>query len=181
MSALPALIDLLARLGSELDFDVAKDVESLSGGRVDIVWLNRLLPLAAITATPLDLRHAPVLPVVAFDVRTAESVLAADELESTVIRIENTGAPLRVLVIAREARPGGLAPVLQSVDQMQKQDDDAALCARITESLRTKTNAPGRTIVMLQNELTEWAKRLREAKPRSYSAESLFNRTGDVD
>ena len=181
MTALPALIDLIVRLGAELDFDVARDVESLRGGCVDVVWFDRCLPLAATTMNPIDLRHAAVLPVVAFDVRTAASIVADDGLASIVIPLESTGAPLRVLVIARESRQGGLAPALQSVDQWHKQDDDAALGARITASLHANTSALGRTIVMPQQELTEWAKGLREAKPRSYSAESLFNRTGKID
>ena len=179
MTALPALIDLIVRLGAELDFDVARDVESLRGGCVDVVWFDRCLPLAATTMNPIDLRHAPVLPIVAFDVRTAASIVADDGLASIVIPLESTGAPLRVLVIAREGRQGGLAPALQSVDRLHKQDDDAALSARLTASLHA--NAPGRTIVMPQHELTEWAKGLREAKPRSYSAESLFDRTGKID
>jgi len=181
MTALPGLIDLIVRLGAELDFDVARDVESVRGGCVDVVWFDRCLPLAATTMDPIDLRRAPVLPVVAFDVRTAASIVGADELASIVIPLESSGAPLRVLVIAREGRQGALAPALQSLDQMHKQDDDAALGARITEALHANANAPGRTIVIAQHELTEWAKGVREAKPRSYSAESLFDRTGKID
>jgi hypothetical protein len=181
MTALPALIDLVVRLGAELDFDVGRDVESVRGGRVDVVWFDRCLPLAAVTTVPIDLRSAPVLPVVAFDVRTPASIGEADAIASIVLPLESTGAPLRILVIAREGRHVALAPTLQSVDRMHNQEDDAALSARITESLQSKASVAGRTIVMPQHELTEWAKGVREAKPRSYSAESLFNRTGKID
>jgi hypothetical protein len=46
--------------------------------------------------------------------------------------------------------------------------------------LRERTHVHGRTIAMLQVEVVEWARKLREIHPRSYSAESLFNRTGRI-
>lgn len=179
MTALPAVIDLLLRLGDELDFDVATNVASESGA-VDVVWFDRSLPLAAIISEPFDLRDAPVLPIVAFIARTAAQ-LETTELGAFKTTLEDTRAPLRILVVGRDSRPSALAPMLQSVDQLRKQDDDAVLRTRIAASSRSDTRAPGRTIVMLQSELVEWARKLREAKPRSYSAETLFNRTGAID
>ncbi|HEV7489684.1 MAG TPA: hypothetical protein VGO25_02690 [Rhodanobacteraceae bacterium] len=179
MTAPPAVIDLLLRLGAELDFDAAKDVRC-EGGAVDVVWFDRCLPLAAIDAAQLDLREVPALPIVAFIARTA-ALLEAAELAAIRTTLEETRAPLRILVIGRDSRASALAPTLQSVDQLRRQDGDAALRTRISESLRSETRAPGRTIAMLQNELVEWARRLREARPRSYSAETLFNRTGAID
>jgi len=179
MIALPAVLDLLLRLGAELDFDVAKDVASESH-TVDVVWFDRSLPLAAIISEPFDLRDAPVLPIVAFIARTAAQ-LQASELAAIATTLENTHAPLRILIMGRDSRPSALAPMLQSVDQLQRQDDDAVLRTRIAASLRNAARAPGRTIVMLQSELVEWARKLREARPRSYSAETLFNRTGAID
>ncbi|MGH8173705.1 MAG: hypothetical protein ACREPX_11195 [Rhodanobacteraceae bacterium] len=180
MTAASSLTDLLLRLGAELDFDVARDVVSARGGSIDVVWLDRCLPLAAVCADPLDLRHAPVVPVVAFDVRIA-AMLETDELAATIAHLESTGAPLRVLAIGRDSRHSALAPILQSVDQMHRQDDDEALRTRIAATLNQQANSAGRTIVMLQHELTEWARHLRDVKPRSYSAESLFKRTGVID
>lgn len=179
MTALPAVLDLLLRLGAELDFDVAKDV-AIESGAVDVVWLDRGLPLAAIINEPFDLREAPVLPVVAFIARTAAQ-LEASELAAITTTLEDSRAPLRILVVGRDSRPSALAPMLQSVDQLRRQDDDAALRTRISASLRNDARTPGRTIVMLQAELIEWGRKLREARPRSYSAESLFNRTGAID
>ena len=179
MTALPAVTDLLLRLGAELDFDAAKDVEG-SDGRVDVVWFDRSLPLAAIPTQPLDVRDAPVLPVVAFVARTAGLLESAD-LAVLATQLEGICAPLRILVIARDSRHPALAPALQSIEQLRKQDDDAALRVRIAAAFRARTQVPGRTIVMLQPELIEWARRLREVRPRSYSAESLFNRTGAID
>jgi hypothetical protein len=178
MSPLPAVIELLLRLGSELDFDAARNVEC-GGAVVDAVWFDRSLPIAAM-AGPLDLREAPALAVVAFLSRTA-AMLGADEVREATALLERTAAPLRVLVIGRDSRPSALAPTLQSVEQLRRQDDDAQLRKRIAASLRESTGAAGRTIVMLQSELVEWASRLREVRPRSYSAESLFNRTGAID
>jgi len=74
-----------------------------------------------------------------------------------------------------------LAPALQSVDQLRRQDDDSELRARIAPGLCADARAHGRTVVMLQSEVVEWARRVREVRPRSYSAESLFNRTGAID
>lgn len=179
MTTLPAVIDLLLRLGAELDFDVAKDVAS-ENSVVDVVWFDHSLPLAAISSEPFDLRDAPVLPIVAFIARTAAQLEAA-ELAAIKTTLQNTHAPLRILVVGRDSRPSALAPMLQSVDQLQRQDDDAELRRRISASLRNEARAPGRTIVMLQSELIEWARKLREARPRSYSAETLFNRTGAID
>ena len=178
-AAPPALNELIARLGAELDFDVARNVE-VARGAVDVVWFDRSLPLAAVAAEPLDLRDAPVLPVVAFVALTAPE-LEDSELAAVTARREDTGAPLRILVIGRTSRPGALAPALQSVDQLRKREDEATLRTHIAALLRTDAHAPGRTIVMLQAELVEWARRLREVRPRSYSAETLFNRTGAID
>ena len=179
MTALPALIELLARLGAELDFDVARNVEG-PDGPVDIVWLDRCLPLAAVAADPLDISEAPVLPVVAFAARTA-AMLESENIAAITAAAEATAAPLRILVIARDSRVAALAPPLQSIEQMKRQDQDTSLRAHIAATLRERARPPGRTIVMLQSELVEWARHLREVRPRSYSAESLFNRTGAID
>ncbi len=179
MTALPALTELLARLGAELDFDVVRNVEGVHGP-VDVVWLDRSLPLAAVIADPIDLSQAPVLPVIAFAARTTAMFEAAD-LTSILAALEGSGAPLGILVIGRDSRQAALAPAVQSIEQLRKQDDDLAARRRIADSLRAQPRSSGRTIVMSQNELVEWARRLREARPRSYSAESLFNRTGAID
>ncbi|MET0232853.1 MAG: hypothetical protein ABW186_18120 [Rhodanobacteraceae bacterium] len=179
MTAPPALDDLLARLGAELDFDVARHV-AVAGGSVDAIWFDRCLPLAAVAGDALDLAQAPVLPLVAFVAMTAPE-LEASEVDLPTSRLEATGAPLRILVIGRNTRSCALAPSVQSIEQLQKREEEAALRARIVAALRTGTHLAGRTIVMLQSELVEWARRLREVRPRSYSAESLFNRTGAID
>ena len=103
MTALPAVNDLLLRLGAELDFDVASDVASESG-IVDVVWFDRSLPLAAIISEPLDLRDAPVLPIVAFIARTAAQ-FETSELAAIETTLEDTRAPLRILVVGRDSRP----------------------------------------------------------------------------
>lgn len=179
MTAQPALHDLLARLGAELDFDVARHV-AVAGGEVDAIWFCQRLPLAAVAADPLDLATAPVLPLVAFLAMTATE-LEDSGVDALTARLEATGAPLRILVIGRPAKSGSLAPAVQSIEQLQKREEEAALRARVAASLRTGTPLGGRTIVMLQSELVEWARHLREVRPRSYSAESLFNRTGAID
>jgi hypothetical protein len=99
---------------------------------------------------------------------------------ATIACIDATAAPLRILVIARDGRSGALAPALQSVDALKKQEGDTALRARLATMLRERGQHSGRTIAMLQGEVVEWARRLREIHPRSYSAESLFNRTGRI-
>jgi hypothetical protein len=179
MTAQLALHDLLARLGAELDFDVARHVV-VADGEVDAIWFDRCLPLAAAAEDPLDLTHAPVLPLVAFVALTALE-LEISEVDALTARLEVTGAPLRVLVIGRSTRSCSLAPPLQSIEQLQKREEEAALRTRVVATLRTDAHIAGRTIVMLQSELVEWARRLREVRPRSYSAESLFNRTGAID
>lgn len=179
MTAQPALHDLLARLGAELDFDVARHVV-VADGEVDAVWFCQRLPLAAVAAEPIDLATAPVLPLVAFVAMTATE-LEASEVHALTSRLEATGAPLRILVIGRNTKSGALAPAVQSIEQLQKREEEAALRTRVVATLRAGTPGAGRTIVMLQSELVEWARRLREVRPRSYSAESLFNRTGAID
>jgi hypothetical protein len=178
MTAQLALHDLLARLGAELDFDVARHV-AVAGGEVDAIWFDRSLPLAAVAEDPLDLAHAPVLPLVAFVAMTAPE-LEVSEVDALTARLEATGAPLRILVIGRSTRSCSLAPSVQSIEQLKKREEEAALRTRVAAALRS-SHASGRTIVMLQSELVEWARRLREVRPRSYSAESLFNRTGAID
>jgi len=178
MTASAQLLELLMRLGSELEFDVAREV-ACDGGTVDVVWFDRKLPFAAMALEAIDIREAPVLPIVAFVTNTADAFEAAD-LAATTARIEATSAPLRILVIARDGKQATLAPALQSIDALKKQDVDAALRNRLERLLRERTGVHGRTIAMLQSELVEWARKLREIHPRSYSAESLFNRTGRI-
>ena len=178
MTACVPLLEFLMRLGSELEFDVARDV-ACAGGTVDVVWFDRRLPLAAVSPDSLDIREAPVLPTVAFVTDTAAAFENAD-LADTIACIDATAAPLRILVIARDGRSGALAPALQSVDALKKQEGDTALRARLATMLRERGQHSGRTIAMLQGEVVEWARRLREIHPRSYSAESLFNRTGRI-
>jgi hypothetical protein len=179
MTALPALIDLLVRVGAELDFDVARNVEG-THGLVDVVWFDRSLPLAATDVDHVDLRQTPVLPVVAFIARTA-AMFDVDDLTVHIRGLEGTHAPLRLLVIGRDSVHCALAPVLQSVDQLRKQEGDALSYARIGAALRDDVRTAGRTMVMLQAQFVEWARRLRDVRPRSYSAESLFNRTGAIE
>lgn len=178
MNASAPLLELLMRLGSELEFDVARDV-TCRGGTVDVIWFDRKLPLAALCPESLDIRDAPVLPVVAFATGTA-AALGTSDLAAMTASLEATAAPLRILVIARDGRQGTLAPTLQSIDTLKKQDADSALRTRLAAMLRERGDAPGRTIAMLQSEVVEWARKLREIHPRSYSAESLFNRTGRI-
>lgn len=178
MAACVPLLELLMRLGSELEFDVAREV-ACAGGTVDVVWCDPKLPLAAVTSGSPDLRDVPVLPIVAFVTNTAD-VFEASDLAATTACIEATSAPLRIFVIGRSGRQATLAPALQSIDMLKKQDADVALRDRLAAMLRTRTHVHGRTIAMLQSELVEWARKLREIHPRSYSAESLFNRTGRI-
>ena len=178
MSVLRTIIDLLGRLGTELDFDVSHDVEG-SSGAADVVWFDRRLPIARSAGVPLDLRATPALPVVAFAVRTS-AMLDTSDPASLLAALEGVGARLRILVIARDGRQAALAPALQSLDQLHRLDEDAAVRARLMPHLRGRAGA-GRTVAMLQSELVEWARRLREVRPRSYSAESLFDRTGAID
>jgi hypothetical protein len=179
MTAQPALHDLLARLGAELDFDVARHV-AVAGGEIDAIWFSRSLPLAAVACEPLDLADAPVIPVVAFVALTAPE-LEGEELAAIAARLDATGALLRIVVIGRNSKSCVLAPAVQSIEQMQKREEEAALRGSIAAALRAALRTPGRAIVMLQSEVVEWARRLREVRPRSYSAESLFNRTGAID
>lgn len=178
MTASAPLLELLLRLGSELEFDVAREV-TCAGGTIDVVWFDPKLPLAAVGSESVDIREAPVLPIVAFVTKTAEAFEATD-LAATTACIEATAAPLRVLVIAREGKQAALAPTLQSIETLKKQDADGAVRGRMAAMLRERTPMHGRTIAMLQSELVEWARKLREIHPRSYSAESLFNRTGRI-
>lgn len=178
MTASTALIELLARLGDELDFDVARNVDN-GASTIDVVWLDRSLPLAASPLDPIDLADAPVLPVVAFVARDTAAI--EDAIDALASNLEQSGAPLRIIVIARESQTAVLAPVLESVEQLRKVDAAGALRERIADVLRSRPPSAGRTIVMSQAQLVEWSRRLREARPRSYSAESLFNRTGAID
>jgi len=178
MTAIPTLLDLIVRLGAELDFDTARHVECGAPAPVAVVWFDRSLPLCALGEETVDLRTAPVLPVVAFDVGFA-SAFETSGWKDIMHRLERTGAPLRVVIIGRNNKQTALAPALQSIDQIRVQEDEAALRARLVDELQP--SAQGRTIVLLQNELVDWAKHLRSAKPRSYSAESLFHRIGAID
>ena len=180
MTAIPTLLDLIVRLGAELDFDAVREVECGAHAPIPVVWFDRSLPVAALGAERVDLRVAPALPIVAFDVGVAASLEGAG-WKDVVQRLERTRAPLRVLVIGRSGKQASLAPLLQSIDQIEARDDEAELRTRLLAEIAEESIAHGRTIVLLQHELVDWARQLRSAKPRSYSAESLFHRIGAID
>jgi len=92
-----ALTDLLERLGSTLDFDVKAEVQASESACVDIVWFDKRLPVGK---KSFNLRYAPVLPVIGFEVEWGTG-LNAKHVKGSVSNLNNLGAQLGIIVIAQ--------------------------------------------------------------------------------
>jgi hypothetical protein len=145
------LTDLLKTLGSVLDFDVRTEVEASESAWVDIVWFDKRLPPGK---KSFKMRFAPVLPVVAFEVEWGTG-LNAKHVKGSVSNLNNLGAQLGVIVIARH----NLASLQKSPPHMEATEEDLekVLRDRVYRWVYAEAQAKGRVIVMFEREVVTWA------------------------
>ncbi|MGC1362389.1 MAG: hypothetical protein WA419_00640 [Silvibacterium sp.] len=152
------LIERLINLGKLLDFDVRTEVEASESAWVDIVWFDKRLPVGDRIG---NMRYAPVLPVVAFEVEL-HTGLNAKHVKGSVSNLSNLNAELSVIVIGK----GNLTD-LQS--QKAHKDDPPEklkqiLCDRVYRWVYAEGQPRGRVIVMFEDEVGRWDDRMQEIK-----------------
>ena len=146
-----ALTDLLVKLGSKLDFDVKTEVEASDSAFVDVVWFDKRLPVGKKSS---NLRYAPVLPVIGFEIEYT-TALNAKHVKGSVSNLSNLSAQLSIIVIAQHN--------LDTLKSQPTHRDDPRekikmiLRDRVYRWVYAEAQARGRIIVMFEQEVTKWA------------------------
>jgi hypothetical protein len=146
--------EMLNRLGKELQFEVREEVEASESAYVDLVWFDGRLPLGKKIG---NMRYAPVLPVVGFEVEL-RTALNAKHVKGSVSNLSNLGAPLGVIVIGSEnieILGKQSAHFKKSYEERKK-----ILCDRVYRWVYAESQPKGRIIVMFEDEVRDWAKRI---------------------
>lgn len=148
---LAELKDLLVRLGGQFGFDVRKEVEASESAWVDLVWFDRKLPVGDRCS---NMRFAPVLPIVGFEIEWGTG-LNAKHVKGSVSNLNNLGAQLGVIVIAQHNVIAlGKQPPYKDWNQPEL---EKILRDRVYRWVYAEARAQGRVIVMSEREVISWA------------------------
>ena len=147
-----ALTDLLVKLGSAFDFDVRTEVEASESAWVDIVWFDKCLPVGDKSS---NLRYAPVLPVIGFEIEFA-TALNAKHVKGSVSNLSNLGAQLSIIVVAKHNLDALGSQPAHKNDPPEKLK--MILTDRMYRWVYAEAQAKGRIIVMFEEEVKKWAK-----------------------
>jgi len=156
------LIELICRIGTALDFEVAAEVEASEAAWVDVVWFDRRLSPASFGFSRPKIRRHPVLPVVGFEVEIRTG-LNAKHVKGSVSNLNNLGAQLGVIAIGA----GNLDLLRSKPPHQQKHDRDleVLLLERVYRWVYAESQPTGRIVVMPEREIVEWAQRLKVEVP----------------
>ena len=149
------IFEVLETLGKQLHFEVRKEVEASESAWVDMVWFDNRLPLDSRIA---NMRYAPVLPVVAFEVELRTG-LNAKHVKGSVSNLSNLGAQLGVVVIGNgniEALKKQPAHTNESAGQRKK-----ILCDRVYRWVYAEAQPRSRIIDMFEDEVRAWAEKVK--------------------
>ena len=149
--ALPEIKDLLVTLGTHLGFDVRKEVEASESAWVDLVWFDKRLPVRDKSS---NMRHEPVLPVVAFEIEWGTG-LNAKHVKGSVSNLNNLAAQLGVILIAQH----NLFALANQPPHKESDQDmlEKILRDRVYRWVYAEARAQGRIIVMSEKEVIQWA------------------------
>ena len=153
----PALFEVLKELGNYLEFDVREQVEASESAWVDMVWFDRHLPVGP---HHLKMRYAPVLPVVALEVEL-KTGLNAKHVKGSVSNLNNLGAQLGVIVIGN----GNLDALKKQTAHTIETDEEIKqiLRDRVYRWIYAEAQPRGRIIMMFEDEVRAWDKKVRAA------------------
>ncbi len=155
MASENTLIKLLLQMGTDLDFEVKREVEASESAWVDIVWFDKRLPLIP---AHKKMRYAPVLPVVAFEVELRTG-LNAKHVKGSVSNLTNLGAQLGVIVIGQD----NIAALLKQPAHSKETEKQAQeiLRDRVYRWVYAEAQPRSRVIIMFENEVLDWSKELK--------------------
>jgi hypothetical protein len=147
------LCERLSRIGKKLKFDVRTEVQASESAFVDLVWFDNRLPIPS-GKKSFNMRYAPVLPVVGFEIEV-HTGLNAKHVKGSVSNLSNLGAQLGVIVIGN----GNLTALKKQPAHEKKSDKDIRqmLCDRVYRWVYAEAQPKGRIIVMFEDEVTAWA------------------------
>jgi len=150
------LCEHLSRLGKKLKFDVRTEVQASDSAFVDLVWFDSQLPIPT-GKKSFNMRYSPVLPVVGFEIEL-HTGLNAKHIKGSVSNLSNLGAQLGVIVMG----DGNLAGLKKQPAHEKKSDEDIRqmLCDRVYRWVYAEAQPKGRIIVMFEDEVTTWGKRI---------------------
>lgn len=93
------LVNFLREVGFALGFEVRKEVQASESAWVDLVWFDKKLLIPA-GKKSFNMRRAPVLPVVGFEVEF-KTGLDAKHVKGSVSNLSNLNAQLSIIVIGQ--------------------------------------------------------------------------------
>ncbi len=156
MTSDPDLIDLIAKLGQQLGFDVGFEVEASESAYVDVVWFDKSFSFESLGVKTPKIRRHPVLPVAGFEVER-KTGLDAKHVKGSVSNLDNLGASMGVLVIGTgnllnlgKKRPHAS----KTTTQLEK-----TLLDRVYRWVYAESQPRNRITIMWEREVIEWAKR----------------------
>jgi hypothetical protein len=156
MDAMNPVCDRLAKIGKKLKFEVKTEVQASESAWVDLVWFDSRLPIPN-GKKSFNMRYAPVLPVVGFEIEL-HTGLNAKHVKGSVSNLSNLGAQLGVIVIGES----NLTALKKQPAHANKIDADIQkmLCDRVYRWVYAEAQPKGRIVVMFENEVNTWAEGL---------------------
>jgi hypothetical protein len=147
----------ITELGKKLGFDVAAEVPASDSAYVDLVWFDPKLCPRRFGAKTRNIRFAPVLPVVGFEIEYATGS-NPKHIKGSVSNLNNLGAQLGVIVIGRP-----------TVDQYRKTRKVAATWSdqKVRETVMNmvyswiyaESQPGGRVCLMFEEDIMSWARK----------------------
>lgn len=148
------LVNFLFKVGRALGFDVRKEVQASESAWVDLVWFDKKLLIPA-GKKSFNMRRAPVLPVVGFEVEFRTG-LDAKHVKGSVSNLSNLNAQLGIIVIGQ--------PNLENMQKKSPYKDDKELDVkdilrdRVYRWVYAEAQPKCRIIVMFEDEVRDWWK-----------------------
>jgi len=157
------LIDVIADLGHKLDYAVAREVQASASAWVDVVWFDKRLSPEALKLPSPSTRHAPVLPVVGFEVEIKTGA-NAKHVKGSVSNLNNLGAQMGVVVIG-----AGVLPYVKSKSKAladaSELEVEHVLMERVYRWVYAESQPAGRMVIMSERQIVEWAAHAGVAVP----------------
>ena len=149
------LLKVLENIGKGLGFDVRKEVEASESAYVDMVWFDSRL---AVGERSTNMRYAPVLPIVAFEVEL-HTGLNAKHVKGSVSNLSNLGAQLSVIVLGN----GNIEALKNQSAHKDESDEERKqiLRDRVYRWIYAEAQPRGRIIMLFENEVRAWAEKLK--------------------
>lgn len=146
------MVEQLEQIGTDLGFAVRTEAEASDSAFVDLVWFDRRLPVP-VQGHTCNIRYAPVLPVVGFEIEL-HTCLDAKHVKGSVSNLNNLGAQLGVIVIGDD----NLAILAKKPTYKQKAPKrmKKILRDRVCRWVYAEAQPKGRIIVMFEDEVADW-------------------------